>query len=56
LRPDASSQEIADAILTRAIERDQGRPGDDMAVVTMSIIEQETPMIIRRMQAQFPMP
>lgn len=56
LRPDASSQEIADAILARAIERDQGRPGDDMAVVTMSIIARETPMIIRRMQAQFPMP
>jgi len=56
MRPGAAAQEIADAILQRAIDRDQGRPGDDMAVVALSIGEHDMPMIIRRMQGQFPMP
>lgn len=56
LRSEAPAQEMADAILACAIERDQGRPGDDMAVVVVAIDERETPMIVRRMQAQFPMP
>lgn len=49
------ARDIAEAILQRAIERDQGRPGDDMAVIALSIVEQEPDMLIRRMSAQFQM-
>lgn len=51
-----TAQEIADRLLDHAIERDQGRPGDDMAVVALRITDHEDSRIIRRMQAQFPMP
>ena len=53
--PCDSSQAIADAILDYALGRDQGRPGDDMAVVVLSIREGDSDMPIRRLQAQFPL-
>lgn len=52
----SSAQGIADAILAKAIARDSGKPGDDMAVVSLTIREQEAPMVIRRLSAEFPMP
>lgn len=52
----ASAQEIADKILHRAIDRDSGKPGDDMAVVSLTICEHEANMAIRRLSAEFPMP
>lgn len=51
-----SAQEIADCLLDHVIERDQGRPGDDMAVVALRIADHDEDRMIRRMQAQFPMP
>lgn len=56
LAPEMGAQAIADRLLAHAIERDQGRPGDDMAVVAMRIGPYEGERVIRRMQAQFPMP
>jgi serine phosphatase RsbU (regulator of sigma subunit) len=56
LRPEMPAQEIADRVLALAIERDEGRPGDDMAVVAMRIEPFAGDRVIRRMQAQFPMP
>lgn len=56
LEPALPAQEIADRVLALGIERDQGRPGDDMAVVAMRIADFEGDRVIRRMQAQFPMP
>jgi len=53
---DVSAQQIADMLLDHAIERDQGRPGDDMAVVALRITDHREQRVIRRMQAQFPMP
>ncbi len=50
------AQEMADRLLKHAIERDDGRPGDDMAVVALRISDHLEPRYIRRMQAQFPMP
>jgi serine phosphatase RsbU (regulator of sigma subunit) len=52
-----SAQEIADAILARAIAKDSGLPGDDMAVVALSLqAEQERGgPAIRRMQVAIPM-
>jgi serine phosphatase RsbU (regulator of sigma subunit) len=49
-----TASEIADAILAHAIERDTNRPGDDMAVVVLTIQEEEAPMAVRRLSAQFP--
>lgn len=54
LTHDTSAQDIADAILAHAMERDNGRPGDDMAVVVLAICEEDFDMPIRRMQARFP--
>jgi serine phosphatase RsbU (regulator of sigma subunit) len=50
------AQAIADRVLALAVERDQGRPGDDMAVVAMRIGAFHETRVVRRMQAQFPMP
>lgn len=51
-----AAQEIADAILARAIERDAGLPGDDMAVVALSLSPAEDEgLAIRRMQVSIPM-
>ncbi|HEV2073272.1 MAG TPA: PP2C family protein-serine/threonine phosphatase [Thermomicrobiales bacterium] len=55
MRGGGPASDVAEAILQKAIERDQGRPGDDMAVIALSIVEQEPDMLIRRMSAQFPM-
>jgi len=49
------ARSMAEAILQRALDRDSGRPGDDMAVIALSIVEQESDMLIRRMSAQFQM-
>ena len=56
LDDDLGAQEIAERLLDHAIARDDGRPGDDMAVVAMRIAEHHGERFIRRMQAQFPMP
>jgi serine phosphatase RsbU (regulator of sigma subunit) len=56
LPEDLTAQQVADRLLEHAIERDQGRPGDDMAVVVLRTGEHEDSRFIRRMQAQFPMP
>lgn len=50
------AQAIADSLLAHVIHRDQGRPIDDMAVVAMRITDHKDDRMIRRMQAQFPMP
>lgn len=51
-----SAQEIADGILARAVERDGGLPGDDMAVVTLSLSPaRDAGLAIRRMQVVIPM-
>lgn len=52
----SSAQTIADILLAHVIERDQGRPGDDMAIVAMRITGHDDDRFVRRMQAQFPMP
>jgi serine phosphatase RsbU (regulator of sigma subunit) len=54
--PGMAAQNIADRLLDHAIERDQGRPGDDMAVIALRITDHQESRVIRRMQAQFPMP
>lgn len=52
-----SAQGIADAILAGAIDRDGGYPGDDMAVVALSLTPEPPPdgPVVRRMQVMIPM-
>jgi serine phosphatase RsbU (regulator of sigma subunit) len=52
----ASSQSVAQAILDAAVARDDGRPKDDMAVVALTISEQEESPLIRTISMRIPMP
>lgn len=52
----ASSQSIAQAILDEAVSRDEGRPGDDMAVVVLTITEQAESPLIRTINMRIPLP
>lgn len=58
LRCDGSctAREMADRILMRAIELDQGRPNDDMSVMVLSVLPRpEDEPKIRRQQMSFPL-
>ena len=50
---DPSSQEIADSLLSHAIQLDQGRPNDDMSVVVLRVLPFESDLI-RRMNVRLP--
>lgn len=54
MRTERTATEVADAILAHALERDTDRPGDDMAVVVLTIREDAAAIPIRRLSAQFP--
>lgn len=45
---------LADDLLTRAIELDQGRPQDDISVVVVSVVVRQQPDTVRRMEVRFP--
>jgi serine phosphatase RsbU (regulator of sigma subunit) len=47
---------LADALLARAIELEQGRPGDDVSVVVLSVVTREAPDAVRRLTVRFPIP
>lgn len=46
---------LADALLARAVELDQGRPADDVSVVVVSVVAREQPDDVRRMSVRFPL-
>jgi serine phosphatase RsbU (regulator of sigma subunit) len=50
---DPPSQVIADMLLNQAIRLDQGRPNDDMSIVVLKVLAQETDQI-RRMTVRLP--
>jgi serine phosphatase RsbU (regulator of sigma subunit) len=50
---DPPSQEIADTLLSQAIQLDQGRPNDDMSVVVLRVLPLESDLI-RRMIVRLP--
>ena len=50
---DPTSQEIADTLLSQAINLDQGRPNDDMSVVVLRVLPFESDPI-RRMTVRLP--
>jgi len=45
---------LADALLARAVELDQGRPGDDISVVVLSVVSRQAPDAVRRLAVRFP--
>jgi serine phosphatase RsbU (regulator of sigma subunit) len=55
---------LADALLARAVELDQGRPGDDVSVVVLSVVARQAPdpgpggwdLAVRRLTIRFPIP
>ncbi|MBC7233090.1 MAG: SpoIIE family protein phosphatase [Chloroflexi bacterium] len=47
---------LADALLARAIELDQGRPQDDMSVLVLALVPIQTTDNIRRLAVRFPLP
>lgn len=49
-----SAQQIADQMLDHARARDDGRPGDDMAVMVLVVGKEVDTMPVRRLQATFP--
>jgi serine phosphatase RsbU (regulator of sigma subunit) len=45
---------LADALLARAVELDQGRPGDDISVVVVSVVALQQSDDVRRLSVRFP--
>lgn len=50
------ADEFADRVLREAIDRDQGRPRDDLSVVVLSLTDQVEAPLIRRMSVFVPLP
>jgi serine phosphatase RsbU (regulator of sigma subunit) len=50
-----SAQVLAEALLTRALELDRGRPADDISIVVLAVLPTDRDERVRRMQVSFPM-
>jgi serine phosphatase RsbU (regulator of sigma subunit) len=48
------ARSLADALLSRAVELDRGRPGDDISVVVVSVVPRQQPDDVRRLSVRFP--
>lgn len=46
---------LADALLSRAVELDQNRPGDDVTVVVVSVVPRQQSDSVRRLNVRFPL-
>jgi serine phosphatase RsbU (regulator of sigma subunit) len=53
---DANAQDVADLVLASALDRDSGKPADDMSVVALVLREHHDTTLVRRMRAQVPLP
>jgi serine phosphatase RsbU (regulator of sigma subunit) len=51
---ESRARTLADALLARAVELDQGRPTDDISVVVVSVVARQQPDDVRRLSARFP--
>ncbi|MFP3895798.1 MAG: SpoIIE family protein phosphatase [Anaerolineales bacterium] len=49
-----SAQALADMLLFRALEVEDGRPRDDISVLAMVVLSREIPHGVRRLSASFP--
>ena len=48
------ARSLADALLERAVELDQGRPGDDVSVIVVSVVALQQLDEVRRLSVRFP--
>jgi serine phosphatase RsbU (regulator of sigma subunit) len=48
------ARSLADALLGHAVELDQGRPGDDITVLVVSVVALQQLDEVRRLSARFP--
>lgn len=48
------AQTLADMFLFKALEIEEGRPGDDISVLTMVVLSNNVPHEVRRLSASFP--
>lgn len=51
---DLSAQILADMLLSRALEIEEGRPRDDISVLVMTALSNTVPHGVRRLSASFP--
>jgi serine phosphatase RsbU (regulator of sigma subunit) len=51
---DTCARDLADALLSQAVDLDRGRPGDDVSVVVVSVVDRQQPDDVRRLSARFP--
>jgi serine phosphatase RsbU (regulator of sigma subunit) len=51
----ANARSLADGLLARAVELDQGRPSDDVSVVALSVLPRIQPDDVRRLSVRFPL-
>jgi serine phosphatase RsbU (regulator of sigma subunit) len=51
----ASAAAIADAVLQEAVQRDNGRPGDDMTVVSLALTAHHVEPLVRRLEVFVPL-
>jgi serine phosphatase RsbU (regulator of sigma subunit) len=51
---DQPARSLADALLSRAVELDKGRPSDDVTVAVVSVIERRQSDDVRRLSVRFP--
>jgi serine phosphatase RsbU (regulator of sigma subunit) len=49
-----SPQELTESLLRRALELDQGEPGDDISIVTLAVLPTEQPNHVRRLTMSAP--
>jgi serine/threonine protein phosphatase PrpC len=50
-----NAQSIADTLLKEAVERDDGRPRDDISVLVISVTENENGSQVRRLNGTIPL-
>jgi serine phosphatase RsbU (regulator of sigma subunit) len=51
---DGCAQALADGLLARAVELERGRPGDDVSVVVVSVVQRQAADEVRRVSVRFP--
>ena len=51
----AGAKIVADTLLQEAVERDNGRPRDDISILTLSVQDNENGNEVRRLQGKIPL-
>lgn len=49
------ARSLADALLGQAVALERGRPGDDISIVVVSVVDRQQPDDVRRLSVRFPL-